>query len=395
MEKPKLSGIGTANPEYRSISITLIVIVATTIAVRGSNNMIQTTVPLLAHYDFSFSKLDVGLLSAVFGIATFVTTTLLNSRLEVQARRMAFIATAFAYPAVILAFFFTSPLMLWALTAASGAITGLLMPNMITAAGLFENRQIRERSIAMYTTALSISLIFGPAIETYILDIFPLKYAFLFFVSFGIVAAALSPFVKFPNREEKRKRAKFTIVSGFRTAVLLNLSYNIPFILITVFAGIYAKTELGVSYSGVTLYYTVFFSTSFVARLALTVRRPSEKLNFLVVLTLFLTIAGITLMSFSTGFLMFGIAMALLGIPHGLSFPVSLVYVSRSYSPEMRSTANSYFFSILTVVLVGGPILGGYSTGEIGFRETFLLLVPIALLLTALTLLSLRRGEGS
>lgn len=388
-----MSGTGTASAEFRSIAITIIVIVVSTIAIRGSNNMIQTTVPLLAHYNFSFSKFEVGMLSAVFGIATFVTTTLLNSRLEVRARKTVFMMAAFAYPVIILAIFFTTPLMLWALTAASGAITGLLMPNMITAAGLFTDRKIRERSIAMYTTALSISLIFGPAIETYILGIFPLKYAFLFFVSFGVVAAAFSPFIKFPDQEEKTKRPKFTMQRGFKTAVLLNLSYNIPFILITVFAGIYAKTDLGVSYSGVTLFYTVFFTTSFIARLTLTVRRPSENLSFLVALSLILTVAGVALMSFSAGFLMFGVAMALLGVPHGTSFPVSLVYVSRSYSPDLRSTANSFFFSIVTIVLVSGPILGGYSTQQIGFRTTFLLLVPIVSVLAVITMLSLKAGK--
>lgn len=370
------------SPDFRSIVVTIVVILVTTIAVRGSNNMIQTTVPLLAHYDFFFSRPEVGMLSALFGVATFVTTTLMNPVMSTRVRRIAFISSTVVYSAVLLAFYFTSSLMLWALTAASGAVTGLMMPNLITSAGLFSDRRIRERVISLYTTALSISLIFGPSLESYILKFFPLKSAFLFFVPFGLVAAFLSPFIKFPSGEPVKRRRKFVLSPGFKTAVYLNLSYNIPFILITVFAGIYAHTDLGVSYSAVTLFYSIFFATSFLSRLFLSIKRPSENMRLVVAVTLTLTLGGLVLMYFSTGSLMFGISMAVLGIPHGLSFPVSLVYISRAYNPELRHTANSYFFSIMTIVMVGGPILGGYSIQDMGFRMTFLLLVPIVSVLT-------------
>ncbi len=375
--------------------MTIVVILITTIAVRGSNNMIQTTVPLLAHYNFGFPKYEVGYLSSLFGIASFLATTYINPRMSAGLRRVVFMVSSAVYTLVILAFFFTSSIMLWPLNAASGALTGLLMPNLITSAGLFRDRKIRERSISLYTTALSISLIFGPSLESYILKIFPLEYAFLFFAPFGLVASVLSPFIRFPSGEPVRQKRKFEFRSGFNKAVFLNLSYNIPFILITVFAGIYAHTDLGVSYSTVTLYYTVFFTTSFFSRLFLSVRRPAENMHFVVALTMALTLAGLTIIFFSTDSLIFGIAMAVMGIPHGLSFPVSLVYISRDYEPELRHSANSYFFSAMTVVMVAGPILGGYAIQSIGFRLTFLFLLPVIVVLAILIYRSERKSRES
>lgn len=344
--------------------------------------MIQTTVPLLAHYDFYYSHLTVGILSAVFGLATFVTTTLINPYLSVRVRRIAFISSAFAFSFVLLLFFFTTSLMLWPLTAASGAVTGFMMPNIVTSASLFSDRRVRERVISLYTTALSISLVMGPSLEAYILNYFSLRYAFLFFVPFGIVATVLSPFIKFPQEDQTRKRQKFKINRGFSTSVLINLSYNIPYIVITVFAGIYAHTYLNASYSAVTLYYSIFYTTSFLSRLILSVKNPAHSLGLAVAATIALTAAGLSLMYIATGSLMFGIAMAVLGIPHGLSFPVSLLYISRSYEPEKRNSANSYFFSIATVIMVSGPVVGGYAIQILGFRTLFLLMLPIVAVLS-------------
>ena len=61
--------------------ITILIILATTILVRGSNNMLQTTLPLFVTYNFGFSRLLVGVLGAIFGLSTFFTTVL-NARLE-------------------------------------------------------------------------------------------------------------------------------------------------------------------------------------------------------------------------------------------------------------------------------------------------------------------------
>lgn len=380
--------------DFRSIVFTIIIILVTTIAVRGSNNMIQTTIPLLAHYNFSFSKFTVGILSALFGLTSFITTTFLNPHLRSSYRRFAFIASSITYTFILFLYFYSDSLMIWPLTASAGAAVGFMMPNLITSAGLFEDRRIRERSISLYTTALSVSLILGPVIESYILSIYSLRYAFLFFVPFGLTAAFLSPFIRFPD-DGKRKRRRFTAMPGFRTAVFLNLSYVIPFVLITVFAGIYAHTTLGASYSTVTVFYSLFFATSFMARLTLTLRKPSENLWSLVTLTMLLTLAGILLMFVSGSMILFAVTMALLGIPHGLSFPISLLYVSRSYEPEARSTANSYIFSTMTIVIVLGTVMGGIAVQDLGFRFTFLILLPAIVTLMLLTYYYGKPGKNS
>lgn len=371
------------------IVFTILIILATTILVRGSNNMLQTTIPLLVTYNFGFSRFFVGILGAIFGLSTFFTTVL-NARLSPKVRRTAFIVSMLLYTIVFLLYYLTDPLFVWFVTVASGATVGFIMPNILTAAGLFQDKNVRERSISLYTTSLSFSLIVGPLFESYLLSILPLRDSFILFLPLAAVALCLSPFIRFPDESNKNREKKFSLNSGFRTAVYLNLSYGIPFILITLYAGIFAKSVLGASLSDVTLYYTVFFSTSFLSRLMFSLKKNKSSMLVPVFTTMVLTLLGLGLVYFSSEITLFVFALALLGIPHGLSYPLSLLYLTRSYEPEERSSANSYFFSVNTIVMVAGPLIGGYSIQIIGFRETFLFIIPIALILMFLVALSIR-----
>ena len=371
------------------IVITLLIILATTILVRGSNNMLQTTLPLLVTYNFGFSKFLVGILGAIFGLSTFFTTVV-NARLNPKKRRVAFISSMILYTIVFFLYFLTDPFFVWLVTIASGATLGFMMPNLVTAAGLFPDKNVRERSISLYTTSLSLSLIIGPLYESYLLKILPLRDSFILFLPLAAVALCLSPFIHFPVESNKNIKKRFSLNYGFRTAVYLNLSYAIPFILITLYAGIFAKSVLGASLSDVTLYYTAFFSTSFLSRLTFSLKKNKSGMIVPVFLTMVLTLIGLGLIYISSEIIIFVIALALLGIPHGLSYPLSLLYLTRSYEPDDRNSANSYFFSINTIVMVAGPIIGGYTIQIIGFRETFLLIVPIALILMFLVILTIR-----
>ena len=103
----------------------------------------------------------------------------MNARLEPKTRKTAFIVSMGLYTVVFLLYFLTDTFFVWFVTIASGATLGFIMPNIVTAAGLFPDKNVRERSISLYTTSLSLSLILGPLYESYLLKIFPLKDSFI------------------------------------------------------------------------------------------------------------------------------------------------------------------------------------------------------------------------
>ena len=69
----------------------VLIIVAIAVTMRATNNMVVTTVPALARYDLNFSSFEVGIISAMASVATFVSTTIINVRFNNRTRRPFFL----------------------------------------------------------------------------------------------------------------------------------------------------------------------------------------------------------------------------------------------------------------------------------------------------------------
>lgn len=361
----------------------LLVIVSMTFAIRASNNMISTTIPLLVKYDFHFTQTEVGIISAVLSLGTFITSGLVNSRLKTSARRKFFITSSVLYALVLPLFYFSTPITIWVISALAGLSLGAIMPNIITYAGLLEDRKARERLLSIYTLALSISLVAGPALESVILTKFTLRDVFVFFEPMAIAAAILSLFIKFP--QEERKNVKLNVLSnpGFKTAVINILTYNIPFSAILAFGGIYAVTYLHVTYSTVTALFSLFFTTSLLARIYLSVRPPQSVAHHAYA-AISMTVIGLIMILTSINLFEFALALLILGFPHGLTYPLSVISISRTFKPEERNAANSSFFAVMMVIGIIVPSVAGYIADLVGIKYMFGLLIPVILVLSAL-----------
>ncbi|MFP3171414.1 MAG: hypothetical protein RXQ98_09425 [Sulfolobaceae archaeon] len=150
-----------------------------------------------------------------------------------------------------------------------------MKPNILTSAGLFQDQRTRERMLSLYTLALSTSLIIGPLIESAILLKFTLFQAFIFFSILPTLVAISSFLVKFPEEEEnERVKVKVWKNPGFRISIFLNLMYALPFGTLTTFGGIYAVDSFHASYSLATALFGMFFATSFLGRLIITILPP-------------------------------------------------------------------------------------------------------------------------
>ncbi len=359
------------------------VIVPITFAIRASNNMLMTTVPLLVKYYFNFNSAEVGALSALSSLGSLIASGLLNSRLNAIRRRRAFIASSIAYAVILPTFYLAGPITIWALSALSGLSLGLIMPNIITAAGLVQDRKARERILAIYTVALSLSLILGPLIETAMLSRVTIPWVFLLFAPFGIVAAIISFFLKFP--EEHRKPVSLNVYRnpGFRVAIYNNTAYSIPFAFIVVFAGIYARTQFNVSFAIATGLYSLFYTTSFISRLVLSVRAVG-RIGRITAISIALTAIGLLMATLTNNVLLFMASLLILGVPHGLTYPVSLISISRSFREEERNVANSQFYAFMTMVSIAVMPLTGLLAQAVGLKDVFAILVPVVLFLFVL-----------
>lgn len=381
----------TSKSSISFIHIVLTIMIIT-FSIRASNNMLTTSVPLLVRYYFGFSETGVGLIAALLSLTTFLTTAFFNARISVNKRRIAFIASNFVYMLVFFGIWLSNLYSIWLLAAIMGVLLGFIMPNIITSAGLFKDTKTRDRVLSIYTVVLSFSLIIGPLIEAELLKFISIREAFLVFALFGLISFILSPFMKFPA--EKKSKVKIKVFSnyGFRSAVFNIMAYNIPFAVLIAFAGIYEKDTFNISFSFVTLVFSLFFLTSFLSRIYLSVKAPNN-IRFMMNFTIVLTLTGIILMVFSRNITVFVLSFLILGVPHGFAYPISIVTLGRSFKAGFRNAANSYFFAIMMAVGVVLPTLSGLSIDHVGFKLTFVFITLLILALLVLNNINFRKWK--
>ncbi|WP_086033901.1 MFS transporter [Desulfurella amilsii] len=368
----------------------VLIILSMTFALRASNNMLFTMVPLLGKYDLGFNTVQIGFLSALFGVFPFLVSAFLNAKLKSLARKKFFIFSAFLYFLSFVMFYFSNKINIWFLVSIVGFSLGALMPNIITAAGLCEDKAKRERIIAIYTITLSTSLIIGPIIESFLLKIVNLRESFLIFSFFPFIAFVFSFFIQFPNESEDSDE-KVSVIKNpyFLSAILSILIYNIPFAALIAFGGIYAKDMFGLDLSTINLYFSLFFSASFLGRLYLVVKPPNKIFHDMIISGI-LTIVGVFLMIISNSALVFAISLFILGFPHGFTFVLSLISLSRGFDIKQRNKANSYFFSLVNIIGTLTPLIFGYILHFLNITMLFYLLLPFALVFLSLLILKLK-----
>lgn len=357
----------------KTFFITALMVLTITFAIRASNNMLAITLPLVAKYIFYFSPFLVGLLSSLMMFFSFVSSVFINSKLTSKKRELALKISSIIYAITFLGFYFVNPLLIWVLSAVSGLSMGIIFPNIVNFTTSVDDEKSKERLLALYTTALSLSLIISPFMESLLLHRFTLTETFLFFSMIAVLVPIISFKIRFMNSIKRTiRKADIIRTPGFLASLFNNMMYDVPFGMIVTFGGIYATTVFHTPYSLTVLIYTAFYLTSFVGRALFTVMAP-KRIFHIIYLNAMLTVLGLVAVSYSPNFTFYTISLLILGIPHGLTYPSSLIILTRSFrEPEERNVAISYFSG---VGLSGGiPILMGFIIEEIGLRSTFALL---------------------
>ncbi len=363
------------------ILYSILILVSFTFAVRSSNNAFMTTIPLFVEKYFHFNETDVGLIAGFSSLIMFLTTLFINSRLNSKSRRYLFIFSNVLITISLLLIIYSTVFSVWLYVLFISFSAGIIMPNIITSAGDYSDRRIRERMMGIYTLALSASLIVGPTLEGLVLDYFPLKYGFLLFAPISAIAVILSPFMKFPeSKSEESKDVKVFSNPGFKVAIFSILTYNVPFAMIIYFSGIFAEQTFKMPYSIIMLLFSLLFTVSFISRGILSYFVPSNLWRY-IKFSMLMTAIGVSVIFLSRDVLFYVIGIMLLGIPHGLTYPLSISSIGRSFDINKRNKANSYFFAIIMLINIVVPTAAGLLIDHIGFRNVMVLIVPIIIVL--------------
>jgi len=355
---------------------------------RGSNNIVMTSLPLYVKDYFSFNPSEIGILAATISTSMFISSGIINPYFP-KSRKWVVRISSIAYGIILPLISLSTSISVWLYSAVVGLAAGMIFPNVITMSSEINDRKTKERAISLYTVALSLSLIVGPYMESLILRYYPIKEVFLFFSPFGIAVAVLSFFLKFPL--SSRGTVSLSVVKSlpFILAIINNTSYDVPFAAITTFAGV-LEISKGISTEMVALSFSLYFLTSFFSRMLMVVR-PVNRVLIPISVSLIIAFIGLLGISFSSSLFQFLLWMAILGIPHGFTYPVSLTILSRGFPDQRILAANSLFFSLMSIVAVITPLLVGYVASLVGISKSFLSLEPLVIFsLAAITILSKR-----
>ncbi len=164
-----------------------------------------------------------------------------------------------------------------------------------------------------------------------------------------------------------------------RVALIAQLLYAIPFAGVTVFGALVARIGFGVSPAMAQVAFTVFFVLSFASRGAVTVRSPIARKLPLFWAAASLTAAGLLLLGLGHGLVLLLVAMGVLGIPHGLTFPLALAMAADSTDLAGLPRANATLLGSTNLAAVIVPLVLGAIVPAVGYRGIALvLLAPVA-----------------
>jgi len=401
---------------------------------RVTQNMAITSFSLLGKKQLGLGAGTLGILGALSGLVLVVAMVTVAARVPAPRAPAAVVVASLLLAASLVTFADATSLVLFALAIVLlGAAGGLGLPVLLNAVenAAGENRQ---QAAALFSVALSASLAIGPLIETVVLDATSqaVRSPFIVFIALPIVAAVLvfgqshrasrranPPAEAASAARSDRATAPQPTQSGSpaspdihpvarrtwrqglvgsregRLALTAQLLYAVPFAGITVFAALVGETVFGASPAETQLGFTGFFVTSLVVRSIVSWRSPVTHKMMLFLLSALLTAVGIVLLGTGHGLGLFFVAMAILGLPHGMTFPLSLALVADSVSGAELPRANANLLAVSNVATIAVPPILGALVPSFGYGGmTLFILFPLGIFTALLWFQRLREPVG-
>ncbi len=373
----------------RAFSGPLLIVLFATGLYRASQNAAQTTLSLIAHDVLHIGPSLIGIAVTIAGLTSAGASLLIAGRLRSHQLKGAILASLLLGALSIGLYYIASNVIIFiAASVTIGISGGLAMPTLATLATTSKNIS-PARGVAAYTAALSASLAVGPLYETFILKSSHenVRIALMAFMPFPIIGFILILFgIKAAQNVRSTSKAKGGSLQirqsiPIRLAISAQLLYQAPFVAVVAFGALIARYSFGASSSTAQLGFTIFFVLSFASRVILLWKPDILPPTRLLKVSALLTLIGVTMLALMHGEALLIVSMALLGIPHGVTYPVSLALLAKWTSQDTRTQANAALSSVTSFVGVLLPFILGLLAASFGYRVMVgLVLIPVLVL---------------
>jgi MFS family permease len=156
------------------------------------------------------------------------------------------------------------------------------------------------------------------------------------------------------------------------------LTYQVPFSALIAFGALLARNSDHASAAGAELAFGVFFAVSFAVRGVLAFVSPRQTTSTLLAVSVVATIAGVALLAAASDLALLLVAMAVLGIPHGATFPLASGILAERTPRHHLAAANGRLMASANTISIVVPLLSGWLATRVGYPHMFLTIeVPV------------------
>lgn len=373
---------------------------------RASQNAGQTTFPLIGRDLLGMGQFAVGAAVAAAGLANVLFSTfLVGGRRRFSASALLAVGQTVALVSFVLLTVPAGRIGLWVGAVGLGAAAGIVFPSLMTVVARGSGGR-RTKALALMSLALSASLVAGPLLEAGALRGLGDSLRGGLGALVALPAAATVLAVRAARRDRRRLRVGdpvgerrrapageravppgSSLAGAFRLALTVMLTYQVPFVAIVGFGALLARRADGISASGAQVAFGAFFAASAGVRLLLAALTPDRHLGRILASSAALTVLGVAGVGLARNFPELLGAMAVLGVPHGTTFPLaSSILAEHAHADERQLVrANGRLMAGTNAASVIVPFVFGAVASVLGYRAMFLLLeVPLAVAVSLL-----------
>lgn len=341
--------------------------------------MLQVNIPFFAKTFYHASNLEVSLVSLLSGAASFGFTALLIYAGPPLKRGVQLSMALLAVGTAIMPL--TPTLEYFILVSAVTSLGMGVQPLLLTTTTLAGEE--RARNISAFSAMLSLSVVVGPP---YIFLISRLTHTDLLYSMAGITPLVLVGLYAYtastgnltlkPARMGLKDIARLLGNKRYVDGVLVMAAYTLAFTAFTTYGAILANAR-GATTLTAEIAITAFFATSLAARMLLAIKNRKTT----PILVFASTIIGLLLTAYSANLQEAMLGFAALGVAHGVSYPLSSIYVAEAVGGEELAMANTLITGIdAALIFISLPILG-YIAQNFGLTGVFLSPIPLTVAL--------------
>jgi MFS family permease len=376
---------------------------------RANTMMVQSINPLFVKYILHTSLVYVGIATAVYAASTLLVRYIISIRVKPVHITKFIIVGMTLFSLAMLGYFFSDSLAEFLFfVVISGFATAIIMPFLLSLVNFVSDKKDIEKNLTIYSLMLSLALVVGPVLGTFMLAVLSVRYIYLLLFMFAVAgiffAIKINKTAKNKVKEKifqennviygesnkeannnaddikiKQKRDKliFRLFKNkkFLEVIFYNTVFSICFASIVAFGGVYARNNFNAPYFLITLLFAIFFISSLLTRIALLFLtkkgKIKQKMNIMNI-SILLSSLSFAAMFLSNNIIFYALALVLLGIPHALIFPIGTMRISEVVEVKQIVAANTIYQSNFDIGGIIGPFFLAYVGEAYSIKLIFL-----------------------